>query len=181
MKKHAKILGFVVAIVALVAIAGTYAVLAQPPTATPPSQNTQQDTPQGFGRGRMGMLDQTGLEAAAQVLGMSAEQLSTQLWGGKTLADLAEKAGVDLQKVQDAVNAAYKAATRAAIEQAVADGSMTREKADWLLTGLDKGFWDGQGGPGFFGKPGGAGGFGGFGRFGGRQANPTAQPSGSTS
>ena len=40
------------------------------------------------------------------------------------------------------------------IAQAVADGTMTQEKADWLLEGLDKGFLDGPGfgfGPGFGG------------------------------
>jgi hypothetical protein len=36
---------------------------------------------------------------------------------------------------------------RAQIEQALTDGTMTQEKADWLLEGLDKGYLDG--GPGF--------------------------------
>ena len=89
-----------------------------------------------FGRGLCG---QAGLEAAAKALNMTPEELSTQLWGGRTLAELADKAGVDLQKVRDAVNQACVQALRDAIEQAVRDGRLTREQADWLLQGLDRG------------------------------------------
>jgi hypothetical protein len=111
-------------------------------------------------------MNENGLEAAAEVLGMTADELSTQLWGGKTMADLAEEAGVDLADVQDAVSAAREAATREAIEQTVEDGSLTREHADWLLEGLDNGFWGG-GMPGGCGRGGGMpGSHGGFGRFG---------------
>ena len=31
------------------------------------------------------------------------------------------------------------------IKQAVADGKMTQDKADWLIIGLDKGYLDGPG------------------------------------
>jgi hypothetical protein len=114
---------------------------------------------------------------------MTADELSTQLWGGKTLADLAEEKGVDLQDVQDAIHALNEAALRDAIGQAVEDGKLTQEHADWLLEGLDKGFLGGRGfggfggcrghggfgGRGAFGRfPGGSTGFGGFGRFPGR-------------
>jgi len=112
----------------------------------------------GFGRGLCG---QAGLEAAAEALNMTADELSTQLWGGKTLADLADGAGVELQAVRDAVDAACEAAIRDAIEQAVQDGSLSREQADWLLEGLDKGYWGGHG----FGRGFGIGGHG-FGRGG---------------
>ncbi len=96
----------------------------------------------GFGRGLCG---QAGLDAAAKALNMTADELSTQLWGGNTLANLADKAGVDLQTVRDAVDAACKAAIKDAIEQAVTDGSLSRAQADWLLEGLDKGYWGGNG------------------------------------
>ncbi|WP_376791253.1 hypothetical protein [Thermoflexus sp.] len=92
----------------------------------------------GFGRGLCG---QAGLEAAAKALNMTPEELSTQLWGGRTLAELADKAGVDLQKVRDAVNQACIQALKDAIEQAVRSGQLTREQADWLLQGLDRGYW----------------------------------------
>jgi hypothetical protein len=130
----------------------------------------QEETPQpeqkafgfhGWGRGFGG---EVGLEAAAEALGMTADELSTQLWGGKTLADLAEEKGVDLQDIQDAVSAAQEQAKRDAIEQAVEDGTITREHADWLLEGLDNGYIGGRGFGGCHGgmRGGGRGGFGGF-------------------
>lgn len=122
-------------------------------TSTPPATGTTptDGRPPGGGRG----LGQTELEAAAKVLGMTADEVSTALQGGKTLADLATAANVDIKDVQAAISAAHAVEMRAQIAQAVTDGKMTQEKADWLLEGLDKGFLDG---PGFglgFGGPGG--------------------------
>jgi hypothetical protein len=133
----------------------------------------------GFGRGLCG---EAGLEAAAQALGMTADELSTQLWGGATLSSLADEAGVELQTVRDAVTAACQQATRDAIEQAVEDGSLTREHADWLLEGLDNGYWGGGAGPGwggFHGRGGffGRGGFRGFGPPGGNDVSPNTNDS----
>jgi len=108
----------------------------------------------GLGRGLGG---QVGLEAAAAALGMTADELSTQLWGGKTLADLAEEKGVALEDVQAAVEAAQQEAFKEAIAQAVEDGTITQEHADWLLEGLEKGFLNG---PGFGHRHGGFGDFG---------------------
>jgi len=131
----------------------------------------------GRGPGR-GLCGQAGLEAAATALGMTADELSTQLWGGQSPADLAETAGVDLQDVQEAVTAACQQATRDAIEQAVTDGTLTREHADWLLEGLDKGYWGGNAGGLGFG-PRGFGGFGGFHGHGQPPFNNTVPPAAS--
>jgi len=128
----------------------------------------------GHGMGR-GMGGQVGLEAAAEVLGMTAEDLALELWGGATLSGLAEEKGVDLQDIQDAVNAANDAAKRDAIEQAVEDGTITREHADWLLEGLDNGYLGGHG-FGHFGGHGGMRGFGGFDRSGTRGFPGTGSP-----
>lgn len=120
----------------------------------------QEDTtdptlPGQFGRrhgpGR-GMGDSVSLEAAAEALGMTTDELSTQLWGGKSLADLAEEKGVALEDVQAAVEAAQEQAFRDEIAQAVEEGTITQEHADWLLEGLEKGFIGGPGrGLGFHG------------------------------
>lgn len=100
----------------------------------------------GFGRGLGG---QVGLEAAAGALGMTTEELSAELWAGRNLADIADEQGVDLVELQATVQAAVQAeresAMREAIDQAVQDGTITQDNADWLLEGLDKGFIPGLG------------------------------------
>jgi hypothetical protein len=159
----------VAAVVAVITVVGLTALAYVQPAAAAERQAALAHG--GGGRGGRGFCGQAGLEAAAQALDMTGDELSTQLWGGKTLADLAEEAGVDLQDVQDAVTAACQAATREAIEQAVTDGTITREHADWLLEGLDKGFWGGNAGPGF-----GPHGFGGFGGRGGPGRLPFNNP-----
>ena len=114
----------------------------------------------GWPGGPGGPGGEAGLEAAAQALGMTVDELTTRLRAGDSLADLATEAGVDVQDVRDAMQAANETAVREAIEQAVTDGDLTRAHADWLLEGLDNGFWGpGAGGPGF--GPRGFGGFGG--------------------
>ncbi|MEK7323642.1 MAG: hypothetical protein AAB217_00110 [Chloroflexota bacterium] len=159
------------ALVAAVTVLGISALALIRPAAAADSQASAV-VAHGGGRGLCG---QAGLEAAAEALGMTADELSTQLWGGESLANLADEAGVDLQDVQDAVTAACQTATRDAIEQAVTDGSLTREHADWLLEGLDKGYWGGNSGGFGFGPRG----FGGHGRFGQSPFNNTV-PSTST-
>jgi hypothetical protein len=138
---------------ALIVVGAVGATAAYADDATPPAPLAGMP---GDGRGHGGRgLPQAELEAAARVLGMTADELSTALQSGKTLEDLATSAGVDLQDVQDAINTVHRTEMRTRIEQAVTDGTMTQEKADWLLEGLDKGYLDG---PGF--------GFGGHGRGG---------------
>ncbi|MBK8825103.1 MAG: hypothetical protein IPN58_21600 [Anaerolineales bacterium] len=117
---------------------------------TPPATTTTGQPDKGRGHGGPGM-GETELAAAASVLGMTTDELSTALKAGKTLEELATTAGVDIQDVQDAISAAHAVEMRARIEAGVADGSITQAKADWLLEGLDKGYLDG---PGFgFGGP----------------------------
>ncbi len=94
-------------------------------------------------------LDSAELDAAAKVLGMTSTDLSTQFQNGKTLSDLATARGVTLQSVQDAITAVRRTEMTAQIKQAVTDGQMTQDKANWLLEGLNKGYLDGPDGFGF--------------------------------
>ena len=122
----------------------------------------------GRGPGGHG-LGLEGLQAAAEALNMTTDELINALRSGQTLEQLAEMAGVDIQDVQDAIQAAQTEAFRTRIQQAVTDGTITQEHADWLLEGLDKGFIGGPGGFGL-GGPHGPG-------FGPRPDQaPTAQP-----
>jgi hypothetical protein len=154
MSRTTKILGLTVLVLAIAAL-GVSSVFAQ--TATPPAtQTTPQKSSGGFGRG--GFCGQTGLDAAAKALKLTTEEMQAQLWGGQTLSGLADKAGVDIADVQAAVQAACQQAQIDAINQAVTDGQLTRENADWLIEGIQKGYIGGS--KGDFG-------FGGFG-MGGR-------------
>jgi hypothetical protein len=109
------------------------------------------DHPFGGRKGGRG-LEGAALEAVADVLDMSTEDLSAALEEAQTLQDLAEDAGVDVQEVFDAMSAVREESMRERIAQAVEDDTMSQEKADWILEGLDKGFLNG---PGFGFGPGG--------------------------
>ena len=151
MSRMKKLLG-IAALVGVVAALGISSVASAQSSVTPtPTAPTEQAAPPGpVGFGPRELHSQAALEAAAKALGMTADELSAQLWGGKTLADIATAKGVDIATVKAAVEAAQNGETKTAINQAVTDGTMTQAKADWLIEGLDKGYW-GAGAEGDFG------------------------------
>jgi hypothetical protein len=85
----------------------------------------------------------TMFDAAAEALGLTPDEFFAESHAGKSLAEIAEQQGVDMQTVYDAMQATQAEAMRAAIAQAVEDGSLTQEHANWLLQGLDQGFFPG--------------------------------------
>ncbi len=98
------------------------------------------------------------LDAAAQALGMTTTELTTALQSGKTLEQVAQEKGVDFATVQAAMQKARDTEMRTQIQQALSDGKITQDHANWLLEGLDKGYLNGPGGFGFgFGGPHGQG------------------------
>jgi len=104
------------------------------------------------------------------------------LHAGKGLAEIAEEQGIELEAVHDAINAARGEAMRDAIGQAVENGRISEEQADWLLEGLEQGFFPmgrsfsfGHGMKGGFGR----GMRGHFGSFAPRSA-PSVAPSSSS-
>jgi hypothetical protein len=126
----------------------------------------------GHGRGPGGGgLSPTGLQVAAQKLGMTTDELITALQGGKTLEQIAQEKGVDFATIQTAIQQQSQTDMRTRIQQAATDGTISQEKADWLLEGLDKGFI-GDGGGDFLG---GMHGFG-LGPNKTPPTSPTAQP-----
>ena len=127
----------------IVGVVGATGVFAQTPTPAAPVQNGR-----GPGDGHGFRLGQPEMEAAAQALNMTTDELSTALQSGKTLEQIATDQGVDFAKVQTAIQEAHKTELRDRIQQALTDGTITQENADWLLEGLDKGF---IGVPGAFG------------------------------
>ncbi len=187
-------IALVMGVLALVTILGVVSVgAAFAQTGTPPSQaapNTPgtQATPKlgkGFGLGwgfRGG--DTATFDAVAKALNLTPTQLFEQLHAGKTLSEIATAQGVDLNAVKAAVNASRIQAMKDKINAAVTAGTITKEQGDWLLQGLDKGYFlGGKGfGPGFGGMGRGHGMMRGFGpRSGGNGNGPQQQPTPSTS
>jgi hypothetical protein len=115
--------------------------------ATTASAQETEPTPGPLWEGRGGGMfgwdggSWTIFDTIAEALGLTPDELFTKSHDeGKTVSEIAEEQGVDMQAVQDAVSASRAEAQRQAIEQAVQDGRMTREQADWLLEGIEKGY-----------------------------------------
>lgn len=163
-KKYLLVIGGLLAALLVVGIVGATSAYAQGPDN--PGFGLMENG-RGPGGGRGFGLGDAELEAAANVLGMTTDEVTAALKDGKTLQDLATEAGVDIADVHAAVQAVKVTEFRDRIAQAVEDGTITQEKADWLIEGLDKGFignGDGfgigfggphgrGGGPGMFAQP----------------------------
>ena len=96
-------------------------------------------------------------EGLAEILGLTREELRDKLQDGKTLEELAEAAGVDLEAYREEIRQTKQVDLETRIEEALDNGDITQDHADWLLEGLDKGFLDnpfvGFGGRGSSGRP----------------------------
>ncbi len=73
-----------------------------------------------------------GAEAAAEVIGITVEELREARTAGSTIADVAEANGVDVQVVIDALVAEHEAR----IAEAVENGRLTQAEADEKLAGV---------------------------------------------
>lgn len=131
------ILGLVVVTVITVSL-GTFGLVnAQAPQ--------PQSTPApGFGYGQMGgrgaglmlagseanrgLLHDAILKAFAEKIGLTVDELNTRLANGETMAAIATSEGLSFEEFQKAM----VDIRNQAIEQAVQDGTLTREQADWL-------------------------------------------------
>jgi hypothetical protein len=71
---------------------------------------------------------------AAEALGMTADELLAELKGGKSIADVANERGVDPQTIADSILASMKDN----LAQAVADGKITQEQADQMLSRMEE-------------------------------------------
>jgi hypothetical protein len=74
----------------------------------------------GFGRGRFN------LEVVAEALGVTTEELRTQLRDGSTIAEVAEAEGVDIETVKAAMLDAF----RTHEQEHVTSGRLTQDQAD---------------------------------------------------
>jgi hypothetical protein len=89
--------------------------------------------PRGFGKGWAGP-ESSPVAIAAEALGMTADELLAELQGGKSIADVANERGVDPQTIADSILASMKDN----LAQAVADGKITQEQADQMLSRMEE-------------------------------------------
>ncbi len=118
----------------LAGVAGVTIVSADEPT--PPTPFGWGGRGFGWARGTWTLFD-----AAAEALGLPPEDLFAESHGGKSLEEIAEEQGVEMDAVQEAMHAARGEAMQQAIEQAVEEGKISQEQADWILEGREKGFF----------------------------------------
>ncbi len=81
-------------------------------------------------RGLMGEA----LDTAATSLGLTVDELRTQLQGGSTLGEVADAQGVD----RDSLVADLVAAAKTEVDARVADGSLTQARADEILSTVEE-------------------------------------------
>jgi polyhydroxyalkanoate synthesis regulator phasin len=86
----------------------------------------------GFGH-RGFVLGFGGLSTVAESLGIGEDELRSALEDGRTIAEIAEERGVDVQDVVDDIVAAQKER----LDEAVAEGNLTQEEADAILAGAE--------------------------------------------
>jgi hypothetical protein len=104
----------------------------------------QQQWSQGVGPGMFGGMFGRGLglrgflggqanslvSVAADKLGMTVDELTTELQGGKSIADVAKEKNIDLQTIADA----YVTQLQQTLTQAVDNGRITQSQSDAMLS-----------------------------------------------
>jgi len=138
--------GSVVAVVLSLAFAAGIPALADEDTPTPKDPGCGPGIARGGGFGFFGGGSWSQFDAMAEALGLTPVQLFTELHEGNSLEGIAEAQGVDLESVKEAMRATRADSVRESIQQAVEDGKMSQEQADWMLEGMDKGFTPMRGG-----------------------------------
>jgi hypothetical protein len=106
----------------------------------------------------MGRHGAAALDVAADLLGMTVDELATELRDGATIAELAGAQGVSL----DSIVEAYKAQAAEKLAEAVEGGRITQERADEMLESMGERYLEMlengmpfRDGPGRFGPRGG--------------------------
>jgi hypothetical protein len=136
-KMNKTLLGIVIAVVVVVALGTAGVVYAQTSTPWGPDPDTGNGFMMGGRRGMMGAQytgTQTGwlhdemIAAYAEKLGISVDDLNARLAGGETMAQIAYSTGLTVEEFQTLMVDARSQA----LDQAVLNGDITQEQADWM-------------------------------------------------
>ncbi len=102
----------------------------------------------GFQSGSFGPMHDYMVEAYAQALGITEEELQDRLAGGENMWQIASSLGFS----EEAIPGLMIAAHTQALNKAVEDGVLTRQQADWMIQRMAQmqaqGFGPGAGGCG---------------------------------
>jgi hypothetical protein len=144
-KKLIVIAGLVVLALALTSLALAGPALAQNPTPPAPGYGPGYGSGMmggnyGYGRGLMmrgirtsgayGPMHDTMLNALAEGLNLSREDLDGRITAGETPAQIAAAQGLSTEEFAQI----FAEARKAAMDKAVADGYLTQEQVDWMLS-----------------------------------------------
>ena len=155
--------GFVVATLVFGVAGFAYAQSQTPPTPEypygPGMMGNYDNDASGYGHGMMdsyggrgmmggyGMMGWNGEEgpmhaamvaAVAEALGLTPEEIEARHDAGETLWEIAEAEGLSTEEIQDLMFSAHDVA----LEDAVANGWLTQEQADWMDSHMDQ-MWEG--------------------------------------
>jgi len=130
--------GMPVVLVGVIALTGATAAFAQSGTTQPDA--TGWVAGRGPGGGLLSAYDEVIHAKLAEALGMSVADFEAARAEGLTLAALAAEQGVSLEDLQ----VVMLEARAEALEQALADGAITKEQADWLLERGSMGYGPGS-------------------------------------
>ena len=83
-------------------------------------------------------------EPLAEFLGLTEEELKNQLQDGKTPQELADAAGLDIEKFRESLQETWEENFKTRIQEKIDNGDITEDHGDWLLEGLEKGFLKGN-------------------------------------
>jgi len=114
-----------------------------------PNPGTPDGTfPYGYGHGMMGGYAMYGEEgpmheamvaAVADALGLTPEEIEARHDAGETLWDIAAAQGLSDEEIQDLMLSTHDIA----LEQAVAEGLLTAEQAEWMVARMGS-MWTGE-------------------------------------
>jgi len=87
--------------------------------------------------GEEGPMHEAMVAVVADALGLTPEEIETRHDAGETLWEIAEAEGLSAEEIQDLMSSAHDAA----LEDAVANGDLTQEQADWMNSHMEQ-MWE---------------------------------------
>jgi hypothetical protein len=158
--------GFIVAVLVFGVASFAYAHSQTPPTPEYPygpgmmSGGYGRGHGRGYGHGMMGWGGEYGpmheamIAALAETLDLTSEELEARHDAGESMWQIAESEGLSAAEIQDLMLSTHDKA----LQDAVANGQLTEEQAEWMDAHMEQ-MWSGEYGDGGFGGHCGGGGW----------------------